>query len=96
MAHRRWYLTRQFALKDFKIRYTSTALGYAWSVLNPLVFALLYYLVFSIFARFDIPNYPAYLILGDRAVDLLLRSHLERDRVAAGAEQHRDQGRPAA
>ena len=64
MAHRRWYLTRQFALKDFKIRYTSTALGYAWSVLNPLVFALLYYLVFSIFARFDIPNYPAYLILG--------------------------------
>ena len=30
-----WYLIVQFALKDFKIRYTHSVLGYAWSVLNP-------------------------------------------------------------
>src|SRR5689334_25049306 len=53
-----------FALKDFKIRYTHSLLGYAWSVLNPLVFSLIYFLVFSVFIRFDVPNYPGYLLLG--------------------------------
>ena len=43
MSARSWQLTLQFALKDFKIRYTHSVLGYAWSVLNPLVFALIYY-----------------------------------------------------
>ena len=31
-----WHLVLQFALKDFKIRYTNSLLGYTWSVLNPL------------------------------------------------------------
>jgi ABC-type polysaccharide/polyol phosphate export permease len=54
----------QFALKDFKIRYTNSVLGYAWCVLNPLVFAVIYYVVFSIFVRFDVPNYPGFLLIG--------------------------------
>jgi ABC-type polysaccharide/polyol phosphate export permease len=58
------WLVLQFALKDFKIRYTHSVLGYAWSVLNPLMFFLLYYLVFTIFVRLDIPNYPGFLLLG--------------------------------
>src|SRR5262249_17952896 len=41
-----------------------SVLGYAWSVLNPLVFAIIYYLVFSVFIRFDVPNYPGFLLLG--------------------------------
>jgi ABC-2 type transport system permease protein len=64
LDRRYWNLIVQFAVKDFKIRYTHSALGYAWSVLNPLIFAVLYYLVFSVFIRFDVPNYPCYLILG--------------------------------
>jgi lipopolysaccharide transport system permease protein len=59
-----WHLAMQLAVKDFKIRYTNSFLGYAWSVLNPLVFFLIYYLVFSVFIRFDVPNYPGYLLLG--------------------------------
>jgi ABC-type polysaccharide/polyol phosphate export permease len=39
-------------------------LGYAWCVLNPLVFALIYYFVFSVFVRFDVPNYPGFLLIG--------------------------------
>ncbi len=58
------WLVLQFALKDFKIRYTHSTLGYAWSVLNPLVFFLIYYFVFTTFMRFDVPNYPAFLLLG--------------------------------
>jgi ABC-2 type transport system permease protein len=57
-------LVIQFALKDFKIRYTHSALGYAWSVLNPLMFFFIYYTVFSFFMRLDVPNYPAFLLLG--------------------------------
>src|SRR5262245_11966588 len=64
MDRRDWDLTLQFALRDFKIRYTSSALGYAWSVLNPLIFTLIYYLVFSTFIRFDVPNYAGHLLLG--------------------------------
>jgi ABC-type polysaccharide/polyol phosphate export permease len=57
-------LILQLALKDFKIRYTHSLLGYTWSILNPLIFTLVYYLVFSVFIRFDIPNDPGYLLLG--------------------------------
>ena len=64
MRSTNWQLIVQFALKDFKIRYTHSVLGYAWSVLNPLVFAVIYYLVFSVFIRFDVPNYPGFLLLG--------------------------------
>ena len=64
MERRYWHLTVQLALKDFKIRYTHSALGYAWSVVNPLIFSLVYFLVFSVFIRFDVPFYAAYLLLG--------------------------------
>lgn len=58
------WLVLQFALKDFKIRYTHSVLGYAWSVLNPLLFFLIYYFVFTTFMRLDVPNYPGFLLLG--------------------------------
>src|SRR5438477_1137752 len=64
MTSRETHLVLQFALKDFKIRYSHSLLGYAWSVLNPLVFSLIYFLVFSVIIRFDVPNYPGYLLLG--------------------------------
>ncbi len=58
------WLVLQFALKDFKIRYTHSVLGYFWSVLNPLMFFGIYYVVFSVFMRLDVPNYPGFLLLG--------------------------------
>jgi len=64
MDRQHWYLIVQLALKDFKIRYTHSVLGYAWSVLNPLIFSVIYYLVFSVFIRFDVVNYPGYLLIG--------------------------------
>ena len=57
-------LILQFAIKDFKIRYTHSVLGYAWSVLNPLLFFTLYYIVFTFFVHLDIAHYPAFLLLG--------------------------------
>jgi len=57
-------LVIQFALKDFKIRYTHSVLGYFWSVLNPLMFFVIYYMVFTVFMRLDVPNYPGFLLVG--------------------------------
>lgn len=58
------WLVLQFAVKDFKIRYTHSLLGYGWSVLNPLLFFAIYYVVFSYFMKLDVPNYPGFLLLG--------------------------------
>ncbi len=33
--------------KEFKVRYKSTFMGYAWSVLHPLVLALIFFDVFQ-------------------------------------------------
>lgn len=39
-------------------------MGYIWSVLNPLMIMLVMYIVFSHMFRFDVKNFPAYLIIG--------------------------------
>ena len=48
--------------KELKVRYKGSFLGYLWAILNPLAFAFVYYLAFSIIMRFDIENYPIILI----------------------------------
>lgn len=50
--------------KELKLRYRNTVLGYAWSVLNPLAFAMVFFVVFKIFMRVPIENYTLYLITG--------------------------------
>jgi len=49
--------------KEMKVRYKNSALGYAWSVANPLLFASVYYLALGVFLRFTIPGYPYPLFL---------------------------------
>lgn len=51
-------------LKEFKVRYKSSILGYLWSVLNPICLALIYYLAFKVFLRIDMENYLAFLLAG--------------------------------
>lgn len=54
----------EFTVTDFKLSYKNSLLGYLWSFLNPLlVFGVLYF-VFTIFVRFDLPDYQLYLLLG--------------------------------
>lgn len=58
------FLIEQLAWTDFKLRYNASVLGYFWSLLNPLLQFGVLFLVFSIFMRFDVPNYGLYLLLG--------------------------------
>lgn len=59
-------LLRQLVITDFKLRYQGSVLGYAWSLLRPLLLFAILYLVFVKFLRIggDIPHYPIYLLLG--------------------------------
>ncbi len=50
---------------DFKLRYQGSLLGYAWSLLQPLFFFVILYLVFSFLkVNQGIPHYPVYLLIG--------------------------------
>lgn len=51
-------------MRDIKIKYRRSFLGYLWSLLNPLLMMAIMSLVFSRMFRFAIPNYPLFLICG--------------------------------
>jgi len=57
-------LLHELVLRDVKIKYRRSFLGYLWSLLNPLMMMTIMTVVFSYMFRFDIPNYPLYLICG--------------------------------
>lgn len=57
-------LMSELVKRDLKVKYRRSVLGYLWSLLNPLLMMCVMTLVFSYMFRFDIPNYPIYLISG--------------------------------
>lgn len=57
-------LIKELVSRDLKVKYRRSVLGYLWSLLNPLLMMTVMTLVFSYMFRFDIPNYPLYLICG--------------------------------
>ena len=59
-----FYLTAMMAITDFKIKYDNSVLGYLWSLLKPLLMFGTLYVVFSVFVRWNVPNYKLYLLLG--------------------------------
>jgi len=54
----------ELVTKDIKLKYRRSFLGYLWSILNPLLTMLVLVVVFSNMFRFDIENFPVYLIIG--------------------------------
>jgi lipopolysaccharide transport system permease protein len=50
--------------KELKVRYGNKALGYLWSIANPLASAYVYYIVFSIILKVQIENYALVVICG--------------------------------
>lgn len=57
-------LIKELVSKDLKLKYRRSFLGYVWSILNPLGIMLVMVIVFSNMFRWNIPNYPVYLIIG--------------------------------
>lgn len=59
-------LLAELVRTDFKLRYQGSMLGYAWSLLKPLMMFGILYIVFVKFLRIggDVPNFPVYLLFG--------------------------------
>ncbi len=59
-------LLAELVRTDFKLRYQGSVLGYAWSLLRPLLLFLILYVVFVKFLKIggSVPHYPVYLLLG--------------------------------
>jgi ABC-2 type transport system permease protein len=59
-------LLAELVRTDFKLRYQASALGYLWSILNPLIIFAILYIVFDRFLGIGrgIEHYPVYLLLG--------------------------------
>jgi ABC-2 type transport system permease protein len=59
-------LLSELVRTDFKLRYQGSVLGYAWSLLRPLLIFVILYVVFVKFLKLGegIPHFPIYLLLG--------------------------------
>ena len=60
-------LIAQMVLRDLKVKYKGSALGFLWSLLHPAFMLGLYYVIFTLIApdfRRDIPSYGIFLIAG--------------------------------
>lgn len=61
-AHRYRKLIWLLALKELRIRYSRSALGFLWALLHPLLMAIVLTIVFSYILRFGIEEYPVFLL----------------------------------
>lgn len=58
-----WIISYELAKIDFKAKNKKNFLGTIWYVLDPLIFFIIFLLIRSLVGS-DIPNYPAYLLVG--------------------------------
>jgi ABC-2 type transport system permease protein len=63
-VRRFWNLTWTLAVTEFKLRFFGSALGYLWTLMRPLLFFGVLYLVFTKVAKLGhgVKDYPVYLL----------------------------------
>jgi ABC-2 type transport system permease protein len=63
-VRRFWNLTWTLAVTEFKLRFFGSALGYLWTLMRPLLFFGVLYLVFTKVAKLGhgVNDYPVYLL----------------------------------
>ncbi len=49
---------------ELKIKYKNSVLGFAWSLLNPLLYLVVFYIAFTIILGSGIPSFPIWLLSG--------------------------------
>jgi ABC-2 type transport system permease protein len=53
-----------FSRTELKVKYKNSVLGFAWSMLNPALYLLVYWVVFDLILGSGIPNFPIFLLSG--------------------------------
>ncbi len=65
---RRWWgyrdLLYNLVSKDIKVRYQGAILGFAWSLMNPLILTAMYYFIFTYVMPSNLPHFALYLVVG--------------------------------
>ena len=57
-------LIRELVLRDIKIRYKRSALGFAWTLANPLLYLVVFYFVFKLALDINIPRFGVFAFTG--------------------------------
>jgi len=57
-------LVAALVARDLKVRYRRSAIGFLWTMLQPLLMMLVLQVVFAALFRFNIQNYPVYALAG--------------------------------
>lgn len=57
-------LLNELVARDIKIKYRRSVLGIMWTLLNPLLMMVVLSIVFSNLFKFDVENFPLYLLSG--------------------------------
>ncbi|MCD8104057.1 MAG: ABC transporter permease [Lachnospiraceae bacterium] len=67
-------LILELVSRDLKLKYRRSFLGYAWTILQPLLLMLVWVIVFSSLLGRNIENYPVFLLSGRMMYDFLDKS----------------------
>lgn len=67
-------LIKELVVRDVKLKYRRSVLGYVWSILNPLLIMIVMTVVFSAMFKRNIENYPVYLLCGRMTYDFFTTS----------------------
>ena len=57
-------LLRSLVSRDLAVRYRRSALGFVWSLLNPLLMMLVFTIVFQVVKPQSVQNYPLFVLAG--------------------------------
>ncbi len=58
------HLLKNLVIKDLKLKYRGSILGALWSLLNPLIFIIVYTIVFKHIIRIQMENYGIFILAG--------------------------------
>jgi len=53
-----------FSRTELKVKYKNSVLGFVWSMLNPALYLVIFWIVFTKFLGAAIPSFPIYLLSG--------------------------------
>ena len=57
-------LLEELVARDIKIKYRRSVLGVLWTLLNPLLMMIVLSVVFSNLFKFDVENFPLFILSG--------------------------------
>jgi ABC-2 type transport system permease protein len=60
----RWELLANLVRKDLKVKYKSSTLGFVWTLANPILYLLVFSLVFGLFLPNNVPSFAVYFMAG--------------------------------